>query len=130
MDWREWLNEQLNDPAVSSLVGGRIFAAGSLKGAPKDKPFVTFRLGQTISELNDDGKPHVFRHEAIVFIHDVPGSYRRIDNLLNVVRSILVGQVSAESAIACTWQGDSGELSDEFYGTITRNASFRLIGRT
>lgn len=130
MEWRKWLYETVKAiPGVNDLAPGGVHAAGSLKGTPDEKPFIVLRMGVQQSALNDSDAPLVTNQEAIVYVHDQAGTYTRIDNILSIVRTTLVGQVSEETAVACTWQGDSGELSDEFYRTITRNGSFRLIGR-
>jgi hypothetical protein len=134
MDWRTWLWTQLNVPEITALFPGGLHAAGSLKGAPDKKPFMVISLGNELPQMKDtltDGtEEYVTFQEATIRVHDEPGSYLLIGTLLATVRSTLVGPVAAESAVACTWQGNSPELSDEFYRTITRTSSYRLVGRT
>jgi hypothetical protein len=129
VNWRAWMYDKLTaDAAVLALVPAqRIQAAGSLEARENVKPFIIFRLGSNVSELNDADAPHVTAQDAAVWVHDEPGSYKRIDTILEAVRAALVGQVP--TAIAATWQGDSGELSDPEQGTIVRNSTYRLYGR-
>lgn len=128
MNWRAWLYEVLTtDATVAALVPPqRVHAAGSLEAREEVKPFIVIRLGFNASELNDGDEPHVTAQDAAIWVHDEPGSYKLIDAILWAVRNALVGQVP--SAIACTWQGDSGELSDPDQGTIVRNSTYRLFG--
>lgn len=129
MNWRAWIYDRLStDAAVLALVPAqRIQAAGSLEARENVKPFIVFRLGADAPELNDADAPYVTGQDAAVWVHDEPGSYKRIDTIIQAVRTALVGQVP--TAIAATWQGDSGELSDPDQGTIVRNSTYRLYGR-
>jgi hypothetical protein len=129
MNWRSWLyNELTTDAAVIAIVPApRILAAGSLEVRQEDRPFIVVRLGPDVTELSDGGAPEITSQEATIWVHDEPGSYKRIDTILAAVRKSLVGQVV--TAIACIWQGDSGELADPTQGTIVRNSSYRLVGR-
>lgn len=131
MNWRAWLKERLDeDGALTSVIpANRIHGAGSLTGSPGKRPFALIHLGEELPVFNEGGVPEVTSNEAVIWIHDDPGSYDQIDEILVLVIAQLTGQVSEETGIACVWQGNSGELSDEAYGTITRNSSFRLVGR-
>lgn len=129
MNWRAWLYETLTaDIGVTTIVPTqRINAAGSLEARQEARPFIVIRLGLEVAELNDGDAPEVTSQDATIWVHDDPGSYKRIDAILGAVRGALIGQVN--SAIACVWQGDSGELADPDQGTIVRNSSYRLLGR-
>lgn len=129
MNWRAWLYSTLAaNGAVTALVPAqRIHAAGSLEAREEVKPFIVIRLGFNAAELNEADKPEVTAQDSAIWVHDEPGSYKRIDAVLIAVRAALVGQV--QTAIACSWQGDSGELSDPDQGTIVRNSTYRLLGR-
>ncbi len=129
MNWRAWIYDKLTaDAAVLALVPApRIQAAGSLEARENVKPFIVIRLGSEAPELNDGDAPHITAQDATVWVHDEPGSYKRIDTIIKAVRNVLVGQVP--TAVAAIWQGDSGELSDPEQGTIVRNSTYRLYGR-
>lgn len=71
-----------------------------------------------------------------VWVHDAiaVGDYERIDNALKRLRAILtnvegvnVGGVGNWLS-AIEWEGDSDDLRDDEYGTITRNTQYRLTG--
>lgn len=129
MNWRSWLwNKLTTDTGVVALLpAGSVFAAGSLEGREAVRPFAVIRLGSNAATFQDADEPYVVAQDAVIWIHDEPGSYKRIDAVLEVLRSVIAGQVN--EAIAATWQGDSPELSDPDQGTIVRFSSYRLHGR-
>jgi len=105
-----------------------VFAAGSMEGRESVRPFVVVMLGSNFAAFSESDKPYVVSQDAAIWVHDEPGSYKRIDATLEVLRNAIAGQVN--EAIAATWQGDSPELSDPDQGTIVRYSSYRLHGRT
>ena len=127
MDWRLWSYELIrtNQPIVD-VIEERVFGSGSVDKVPERKPFIIIRQDAPLPDLNDGDAPLIASTTLTVWVHDEPGSYARIDRILGYVRGILVGQVPG--AVACTWLGDSGDLSDDTFKTITRNGSFRLVG--
>lgn len=127
MDWRTWAYQTLTEDPRWVIDGNAIatFGAGSLTSTPDDKPFVVLRFGVTI----EAAVPGTDYTDLQVWAHDDPGTYMRIGTILALAKSILVGQVAEVGAIACRWQGDSGDLADDGLGTITRNSSFRLVGK-
>jgi len=130
MDWRKWAYEKLlATPALLAVVPEAfIFGDGSLVGSPSERPFIVLAFGGDTAELNDGDAPAVTSRSLSIWVHDTPGSYERIDNVLGFIRNSLVGQVASPGATGCFWQGDSSDLADDNYGTIVRNSSFRLVG--
>lgn len=131
MIWRTWLKTKLDAGAPYSgpILTTSIYGAGSLTGTPKKKPFIMIRVGSDVPVFNEGGIPEIVSKEGVVWVHDEPGSYDTIDQVLSEVIAQLAGQVSEVGGIACVWQGSSPELADDAYGTITRNCSFRLVGK-
>lgn len=98
-----------------------VFAAGSLgEEPPKIRPFVVIRLLPRRTGLNGGGKPIAHLQACEVWIHDTPGSYERIDSSLDALRTIATDHVR--------WEGDSQDLSDQSWQTITKNSTFTLVG--
>lgn len=130
INWRLWLYNMLvaSGEVFGFIAPDQILAAGSLEGGKFDHPFLVIRLGFNAVELNDADEPFVSSQSAAIWVHDEPGSYKRIDHCLVAIRNALAGQV--DEAVACLWQGDSGELADPDQGTICRTGNYRLIGRT
>lgn len=125
MDWRTWIHQTLIGavPVTTLVPAARIFGSGSVQGVPKDKPFIILTFGARVAPI-----PTAHRQTVTVWVHDEPGDYLRIDQILAEIRSVLEGQVSSAGAIGCRWSGDSTDLADDAYGTITRNSSYDLVG--
>lgn len=127
MNWRQWIYTTLSaaGPVTAIVPSVRIISSGALTGRPNATPFLVVRVMPLTRELAE-GVAH--SQNAEIWAHDQPGSYARIDNVLAAVRAALVGQVALPGAVACRWQGDSGDLADDGLGTISRNSAFRCIG--
>lgn len=127
MNWRQYLKGKMDGIAVAN--GFAVHAAGSLTGSPKVRPFIVINVGQDVPELNDGDAPAWSKRSASIWVHDDPGSYDRIDDIIVAIRTALVGQVAQPGAIAITWDGDSDQLADDMMGTIVRNTNYQLVGR-
>jgi hypothetical protein len=95
---------------------------------PADRPFLQLRWGR-----NDVGLDVVTRRNLVVWVHDKPGDYTvRIDPIILRLRTLLAGLEGQSNGlghlIAVEWAGDSEDLIDDGHKTITRNASFSLVG--
>jgi hypothetical protein len=126
MDWRSWLYHKLSGSAgITILVPEEnILPAGRLSEPPSVKPFIVLRLDPATYEFAD-----VMSQGATIWVHDEPGSYLRIDAIIEAIHAALNGQVAEPKAIAAVWQGDSLDMSDDSYKTILRTTSYRLVGR-
>ena len=129
MDWRKYLYQRmsLDQALLEDIPSDNLHAAGSLQYPPSERPFLVIRTGnEQVSPGNISGT----YQNAEIWVHDEPGSYQRIDLILKRLQKLLVGQVVGyENAVAIDWVGDSGELADDLYGTITKVGSYRLVGR-
>lgn len=129
MDWRTWAYESLlASPFADVVPEDRLYAGGSLTGAPDVKPWVELAFGILVPELTDGGEPIATSQTLVVWAYDDPGTYETIDNILGLARDALIGPVVKPGAHFCSWQGDSVELANDVYKAITRNATFRLTG--
>lgn len=111
---------------VKALGGGsvftddNVFAAGALgPNPPTVRPFYVIRLLPRRSALKQ-GVAHTQQVE--IWAHDDPGSYSRIDTALTFFVSM------AESSDLIKWEGDSQDLSDQTWQTITKNSTFTFVG--
>lgn len=69
-----------------------------------------------------------------VWAHDHSGSYAVIDKMLARVRDILTAMTHVDGAdgktVTCVdWTGESQDLYDDGFRTITRNAAFTVVSR-
>lgn len=96
---------------------------------PQTRPFLQIRWGQNQIGLKNTA---VSRRTITVWAHDEPGDYSTIDAILARVKALLPtldGQSNGSGhLVSAEWTGDSEDLADDGHGTITRNASFTLVG--
>jgi hypothetical protein len=125
-DWRLWAWDQLTTdvPLTTLLPAAQMHGAGDLTGQPSVRPFLVVTFTSKVPELNDGETPVSHSQVLTVWVHDEPGSYSQIDSIIELVRAALIG----DSARICVWTGDSGDLADDTYATITRNSTYRLVG--
>lgn len=127
MDWRKWAFEKLTVgfPELSDLVQiSSVYSGASLTSSPATRPFIVLTLGEEVPTVAD-----ATNAELNVFVHDDPGSYDRIREILQLVKPRLVGQVSDPGGVSCAWLRNSADLADDTYGTVMRYATFQLVGR-
>lgn len=127
IDWRVWIKTKLDAyaPLLVVVPAAQIVGSGSLEEAPGVRPFIMIRAG-----FESRGPfPGVSTRNATLWVHDDPGDYMRIDNIMKLCRAALEGPVSESGGVACRWAGDSTELADEGFKTICRNQSYQLQGK-
>lgn len=69
-----------------------------------------------------------------VWFHDKERTYDDIDAALNRTKVLMDAVIHLPGSDGFTitqmdWQGDSGELFDDGYGTVTRTTSYRIVSR-
>lgn len=113
-----------------TLASRGVVPAAVLSGdvdTPSERPFVQLRWNNTIPGLGT-----VDRRDLVVWVHDEPGDYDRIDSIIRRIKTImgsLVGLPHEEGHLmTCEWTGDSADLTDDGHGTITRTTSFSIVG--
>lgn len=109
----------------------RIKQLSSLDVAP-EKPFMVYRLTGNGSGVTRRSPSKQVRLE--VWVHDVPGSYTRIDDVLRAVEDKFktVQHVSFranESISQIDFDTRSPDLDDSGFRSICRMSSFTLIGK-
>lgn len=121
IDWRKWLFEKLkSSQEIQGLVGDRIHSMVD----DDMRPFIVIRMTDTSANVAD-----AIDQDVVIWVHDDPHSYTRIDEILAEVRAIIEGVVTDQDGIEALWQGDSQDLADDARGTVLRTSSYRLVGR-
>jgi hypothetical protein len=71
--------------------------------------------------------------DLAVWVHDEPGDFDRVDRIIERLKTILCGIAGARSVthpgwtlIQADWAGDSQDLRDDGYHTVTRNSTYRV----
>lgn len=129
MDWRVWTKQTLDGSAalVALVPVDAIFGAGAIEESPTQRPFIEIKL---------DGSqrgpfPGVSSTNLTVWVHDRTGDYMLIDSIIDLVKDVIAGvdreaQVALPDGVTARWLGDSPELFDDGYRTLTRNTVFQL----
>lgn len=124
--FREWLYSTLSTHVpLTAYVGDNIIQTGSELEAPAHKPFLIYRLGVQSPSLRGDDATTKRIQPVQLFVHDTPGDYKRIDTILDILKSLLDTRGDS-SIICCTWLEASEDMRDDVFQTITRYARLEL----
>lgn len=102
---------------------------------PQMRPLMILRWQRADPGLRgDDAYASSNFRRLQVWVHDAPGDYDRIDQVLKRVRDVLTSVhaqytgTSYEWVSQTRWEGDSEDLRDDDAGTITRNSQYLFVG--
>jgi len=127
---RAVIREAIVNDAALILLG--VSAEGTLSGdvdTPAVTPFLNLKWGTT--------NPAPFGSAAqqttlVIWVHDKPGDYDRIDSICRRLRVLLPSLVGLQDLYdyvsQVAWTGDSLDLQDDGHRTITRQCNFTLNG--
>lgn len=92
------------------------------------RPHLILRFGS-----KDPGVGTVDKRNLTVWVHDEPGDYGLIDNIVNRVRFILTGIEARPTDdgkwISCIkWLGDDDDAYDDGPGTAVRASNYLIVG--
>jgi hypothetical protein len=123
------------DPILQSVFGinlNRIWPAQSVDVVPRKGPFIILRWEEETLQRGGYGRREVltvWAHEA----RESSTDYGKINEILDRVEEILMNNIHVSGTdgvlTQVTYNGRSGELHDEGYKTITRNAAFSVGSR-
>ena len=119
---RSWLHSTLTGHApLTALVGTRIASATKQTVTPPVKPFIIHRLLADRPDMSGDDVTQTSQVSYLIFIHDVPGSYDRIDQIEDILRALFHNKVDqAQGVIRVIWEESSEDFRDDDMGTIMR----------
>lgn len=111
---------------AEGVVAASVLADQSVD-SPTVRPFLVLRWGPVVR-----GVGSVQVRDLTVWVHDEPADFARIDRIIRRLRTLLESAVGMQEGgggwlVQADWQGDSADLADDAYGTITRNTSFRVV---
>lgn len=94
----------------------------------QERPFINLQWGE-----NNTGLAHVTRRFLVVWFHDEPSDYARIDRMVARVRAVLTAIAGREApeggwVTAIEWVTDSGDLRDTDRNTILRTSTYVIVG--
>lgn len=100
------------------------------------RPFVVLRSGLRASEPIPGLRDKMSRWPYMVWAHDDPGSYLRVDQMLEAVRGRLGSlsyPITAETdglrILEMIWNDDSEDLQDDGFKTAVRWSSYTAMTR-
>lgn len=117
------------DATLLSLGVERVYASGSLD-SPEEDTFLVLR--------QETSEPPAYALRAVehvtVWVHSKGGDYGPVDAILEQVKTVIQGQVhvlgeDGWSLTQADWRGDSPDLVDGGFHTLTRNADFAIVSR-
>jgi hypothetical protein len=93
------------------------------------KPYLVYGIGNATNEdLAEDTDHEAYRQFFQIWVHDEGGSYQLIDDTLEILKNLLVGQTDPSSKVSgIRWLENSQEFSNETLNTIFRYARFQAI---
>lgn len=122
------LIEQDGTLLTMGLPPGATFQANAVE-TPQMRPFIVIRWDEKVRAFADRGT-----YTVTVWVHDEPGDYGRIDKMLERIKFVLGNAMhvpgSDDRILTCVdWSGDSADLYDDGWDTITKNAGFLVVSR-
>lgn len=122
MSSRTWVYTQLQaDATIATYVGDRVHESTSLQKAPGTKPFIMYRTTSDVSDMKGDDVSLTRNKTFLIFVHDIPGDYIKIDLVIDAIHALFENAVDqANNIIRATWLESSEDFRDEDMGTIMR----------
>lgn len=120
---RQWLHETLTaDATLMALLQGGVHAARGFDSVPATKPFLVHRGSTDTPDIMDGNVAVASTRYWWVWVHDDPGDYTRIDDVLDRVRIVLQGARggSQSGIVVARWIDSSDDLFDDQMGTVCR----------
>lgn len=117
-----------SDQGLQDLGFGAVYASNAVDTPPEAR-FIVVAWGVSTAAYKTVGRDRVS-----VWLHDREPDYAAINAGLARVRTLLTSVVhetapGGESLAVVEWDGESQDLSDTGYGTVTRYADFMAVSR-
>jgi hypothetical protein len=117
----------------AQLTADGVTRAGTFSGdvdSPSMRPYLVLRWGETSPGV---GRSLVRRRTLLIYVHDKPNDYTRIDRIIRRIREVfesMAGERTDTGWITqIDWETDSGDLSDDTSRTIMRTSAFNIVGQ-
>lgn len=109
-------------------ISDRIMPRASQTTITGPRPFIIYGLGNITNEFQSEDGVRAYRQFLQIWLHDEGGDYSRIDNGLEVVKTLFVNAQSADCDLTTiNWLETSQEFTSEQYNTIFRYHRFQAI---
>lgn len=128
---RVWFYSRMNaDVQLATIVGERIMQSTSIDAAPHTKPFILYRQTSDVPRFRGDDGDMVRSSGFMVFAHDEPGDYMRIDTIMGHLKRLFQDITDQPNGIIrSTWVETSDDLRDDDMGTIIQFGRVQILYR-
>jgi hypothetical protein len=117
----------VNDPTLSALLPGGVHQTTSIDRTPTQKPFIIYRVIAHRPDHRGDDQDILRSENFLVFVHDVPGDYLKIDNILRQLKLLYINAKDVNAGVGCvSWLEDSEDFRDEDMGTIMKYGRYSI----
>jgi hypothetical protein len=119
------------DMTLMALLPGGVHLSTSIDKTPENKPYIMYRQAADRPDLRGDDSDQAESTTWLIFAHDVPGSYSRIDAIQARIKELFRETKDPdEGIIRCHWLESSDDFRDDEMGTITRYCRVQVKQRT
>jgi hypothetical protein len=130
---RVWVYSRLRNSTplnIPTLVNGRVFASTSLNQAPQAWPFIMYRQTSDVDWMRGDDKDQCRAAGYMVFAHDKPGDYLKIDTMIALIQGLFKDvEDQPNGIIRSRWIETSEDFRDEDMGTVFKYGRIQTIYR-
>lgn len=125
---RTWVYQTLKLSGLWVATSGRVYQTSVMTKVPDELPYAYYRMGLSRPALHGDHP--VSLTSLRLTVHDVPGDYGRIEDLLAQARTALTTMPAPffdPRLIQCTYLDTSEDVpQDPLTGTIAKSARYQL----
>lgn len=125
-------NDTPSDPLddITTYSAARIFQSTSLDAAPHEKPFIMYRQTSDVQRFRGDDGDMVRSAGFMIFVHDEPGDYMRIDTVIGHLKRLFQDVTDQTNGIIrSNWVETSDDLRDDDMGTIIQFGRVQILYR-
>lgn len=125
---RSWVYGRMTgDATLMALLPGGVHSTTKIRETPHEKPFIMYRVIAHRPESRGDDRDLTNNENFLLFVHDVPGDYLKIDAILARLKELFQNAKDEAAGVSRgTWLEDSEDFRDEDMGTIMRYARFQV----
>ena len=111
----------INDSALVAMLPGGIHQTTAVEHTPAEKPYIIYRQTSDVQYFRGDGRDNNRRKGYMIFVHDVPGDYLAIDDIIERLKDLFQDVVDQANGVTeSLWLETSEDLRDDDMGTILK----------
>jgi hypothetical protein len=120
----------IGSSTLVALLPGGVHQSTSLNASPHLKPFIMYRQTSDVGNFRGDDGEQARSNGYMIFVHDVPGDYLKIDDVMEQLKTLFQDIVDqANGVVKSFWLETSDDIRDDDMGTIMKFARVQVIYR-